>query len=163
MAVFGVIDHVAAQRLFQRADEVPVGVGAVAGADQCHGHFGVGEQGVVTGWLVFGRHGVALLQRFLRRHQVFEQRVQRQEQTQVALVRDFFRRLGDEVLRFAAQRVLVGNGPGQAVGGDFGAFRGPVGVGAQEHLLAVVLGRLQGAEQVRGRDPVGGQALWKSW
>jgi len=40
----------------------------------------------------------------LRRHQVFEQRVQRQEQTQVALVRDVLReelqgRLGERITR----------------------------------------------------------------
>gem|GEM_PF-4247016 len=104
MAVFGVADYVAVQGLLERTDEVPVGVGAVAGADQRYGHFGVGEQGIVTGRRVAGRHGVALLQRLLRRHQVFEQRVQRQEQTQVALVRDVLReelqgRLGERITR----------------------------------------------------------------
>ncbi|MNK99116.1 hypothetical protein D3C87_1194970 [compost metagenome] len=34
-----------------------------------------------------------------------------------------------------------------------------MGVGAQEHLLAILLGLLQRAEQVRGRNPVRGQAL----
>ncbi|MNP14234.1 hypothetical protein D3C76_1065470 [compost metagenome] len=62
MAVFGVIDHVTAQGLLQRAEEVPVGVGAVAGADQRHRDFVVGEQGVATFALGCSRAGAALLQ-----------------------------------------------------------------------------------------------------
>ena len=62
--------------------------------------------------------------------------------------------LGDKTLRLAAQWGLVGNRLGQLLGGDFGTVWGPVGVGAQEHLLATQLGLLQRAEQVRGRNVV---------
>ena len=98
--------------------------------------------------------GDAFFQRFFRWHQVFEQRVQGQEQTQVAFMRLGFLGLGDKALRLAAQWGLVGNRLGQLLGGDFGTVWGPVGVGAQEHLLATQLGLLQRAEQVRGRNVV---------
>ena len=140
--------------MLEGADEVPVGVGAVAGAHQRHWGFAVAEQRVVA--FGFGQVRDAFLQRLFRWHQVFEQRVQGQEQTQVAFMRLGFFGLGDKALWLATERGLLGNRLGQLLGGDFRAVRRPVGVGAQEHLLAAQFGLLQRAKQVRGRDLVGG-------
>ena len=146
MAIFGVADHVAVQGLFERTHEVPVGVGAVAGAHQGHRGFAVAEQRVIT--FLFGQVGDAFFQRLFRWHQVFEQRVQGQEQTQVTFMWLGFLSLGDKTLRLAAQWGFVGNRLGQLLGGDFGTVRCPVSIGAQEHLLAGELGLLQRAEQI---------------
>jgi len=110
--------------------------------------------------LVLGGHGVgyAFLQWLLGWHQVFEQRVQGQEQAQVAFVRFGVFGFGDKALWLAAQGGFLGNVLGQLFGRDLGTVRRPVGVGAQEHLLASQLGLLQRAEQVGGRDLVGGDA-----
>ncbi|MNS77055.1 hypothetical protein D3C72_1106260 [compost metagenome] len=149
MAVFGVVGDVTAQGLLQRAEEVPVRVGAVAGAHQRNRDLRVGEQ-CVTGF-TFGldRASGALLQVVRGWQQVAEQRVQWKEVGQVALVWRGAAGFGDERLRVAVEQALTADRFGQCLRRHFGAHRRPVGVGAQEHLAAG-LGLLHGGHQVRG-------------
>ncbi|MCY1176517.1 hypothetical protein D9M73_167920 [compost metagenome] len=139
------------ERLLQGTEEVPAGVGAVAGAHQRHRDFVVGEQGVAVFTFSLGRAGAALLQGVRRRQQVAEQRVQRQEIGQVAFVRGARVGFGHELPGLAAQRAVFGHGQAQLLRGHFCAHWRPVGVGAQEHL-ATVLGLLQRVQQVRRED-----------
>ena len=131
-------------------------VGAVAGAYQRHRNIVVGEQRGVTG--IAARisrtidHSCCTLLQIIRlRQQITEQRIERQEGRQVALVGFGFHGFGLVLLRRTTERHLRGDGLAQVLRHHFGAHRRPVGIGAQEYL-ALLLGLLQRRQQIRRHD-----------